>query len=123
MSDFIDLKVIDSLPLEEQIKIKKMIINQNELDLIPPGYLPDVVTSEYYFVSYSHRDYRLVYSDIFDLQQNGLAIWYDQGIAAGDNWKDTALKYITPFECKGVLFYISDDYGNYIQCLWECSSS
>ena len=109
MADFIDLKVIDSLPLEEQIKIKKMIINQNELDLIPPGYLPDVVTSEYYFVSYSHRDYRLVYSDIFDLQQNGLSIWYDQGIAAGDNWKDTALKYITPFECKGVLFYISEN--------------
>ena len=56
-----------------------------------------------------HKDYKEVYCDIFDLQQAGLAIWYDRGIPAGKNWKDIAFKYITPFSCLGVIFYISEN--------------
>ena len=107
MAEFYDLKKLSKKPFEEQVAIKKKIINEHELGYIPPAFLPDVVTTEYYFVSYSHLDYREVYSDIFDLQLYGLPIWYDRGIAVGENWKDTAYKYMVPFACKGVIFYIS----------------
>lgn len=107
MAEFYDLKKLNKKSFEEQVAIKKKIINEHELGYIPPAFLPDVVTTEYYFVSYSHLDYKEVYSDIFDLQLFGLPIWYDRGIAVGENWKDTAYKYMVPFACKGVIFYIS----------------
>lgn len=105
--EFYDLKKLETLPIDEQIAIKKKIINENDLNYIPAAYLPEVVTDGYFFVSYSHLDYKLVYSDVFDLEQEGLSIWYDRGIPAGKNWKDTAVKYMAPFSCKGILFYIS----------------
>ncbi len=106
---FLDLKSLEKLPLDKQITVKKYIINHNELETIPVVYLPDVHATDYYFVSYSHKDYKEVYNDIFDLEQAGLSIWYDRGIPAGINWKDSAVKYLTPFDCKGVLFYISEN--------------
>ena len=104
---FYDLKKLEALSIDEQIAIKKKIINENDLNYIPTAYLPEVVTDGYFFVSYSHLDYKLVYSDVFDLEQEGLSIWYDRGIPAGKNWKDIAVKYMAPFSCKGILFYIS----------------
>ncbi len=107
--ELFDLDKLNQLSLKEQIDIKKRIIETTPLRLIPPDYLPPVHTKKYYFISYSHKDYKEVYSDIFDFQQKGLSVWYDQGIAAGDNWKDTAEKYMMPFECRGVVFYISEN--------------
>ena len=105
--DFIDIEELEKKTPEEQIKIKVDIINHNDLSKIPVVYLPDVFVDEYYFISYSHLDYKLVYQDIFDLQSHGLNTWYDRGIPASTNWKDTAKKYITPYACKGVIFYLS----------------
>ena len=104
-----DLEYLATLPIDQQIIIKKMTINSTELNAIPVAYLPDVVTDKYFFISYSHLDYKEVYSDIFDLQQKGLSIWYDRGIPAGNNWKEIAIKYIGPFSCKGTIFYISEN--------------
>ena len=94
---FLDLRSLEKLPLDKQIIVKKYIINHNELETIPIVCLPDVHTTDYYFVSYSHKDYKEVYNDIFDLEQAGLAIWYDRGIPAGNDWKEVATKYIAPF--------------------------
>ena len=105
---FLDLNEFKKLSISEQIKAKKEIINNNELATIPVIYLPEVFTTDYYFVSYSHKDYKEVYNDIFDLEQAGLSIWYDRGIPAGSNWKEVANKYIAPFSCKGTIFYISE---------------
>ena len=105
--DFIDLSELEKKTPEEQIKIKIDIILHNDLSKIPVMYLPDVFVDEYYFISYSHLDYKLVYQDIFDLQSHGLNTWYDRGIPANQNWMDTAKKYITPYACKGVIFYLS----------------
>ena len=105
---FFDLKTLKKLSFDQQIEIKKGIIETNALEDIPVAYLPDVHTTEYYFVSYSHLDYVNVYCDIFELQAHGLSIWYDRGIPAGNNWKDIALKYMSPFDCKGIIFYVSE---------------
>lgn len=104
-----DLNSLNKLPFHEQIKIKKETINSFDLNMIPIQYLPDVVTDNYFFISYSHLDYRLVYSDIFDLQEHGLSIWYDRGMPVGKDWRDTANKYLTPYACKAVIFYISEN--------------
>ena len=110
MESLIDLKAISLLPKGEQVKIKKMTINLLDLDSIPAGYLPEVVTSEYCFISYSHLDYRKVYADLFDLGLCGLSFWYDRGMPAGKEWKEVALRYLAPFECKCVLFYVSENF-------------
>lgn len=107
MADLYDLDKLNNLPIDQQIKIKKEIIDNNELRTIPKEYLPEIVTDEYYFISYSHLDYKKVYSDLFDLERAGLSIWYDLGMPAGSNWKDTATKFLMPYQCKGVIFYLS----------------
>ena len=104
----IPLEILEKLPIKEQTKIKVGIIETNELSMIPPGYLPDVHSKDYYFVSYSHKDYRSIYPDIFALQEEGLSVWYDRGIPAGKDWRDIANKYMAPSVCKGILFYISE---------------
>ena len=104
-----DIKIFESLPKIKQIKFKKEIVKGNELESIPIIYLPAPVSKEYYFISYSHKNYKEVYSDLLDLELVGFPFWYDRGIPAGSNWKDIAIKYLEPFECKGVVFYISEE--------------
>lgn len=89
-------------------KIDIIMNSATPLDILPK-YLPDVFISDYFFVSYSHEDYKLVYKDLLLLQNEGLQIWYDRGIPAGKNWKENADKNIFPYACKGVLFYLSEN--------------
>ena len=107
--NFPELKNIETLSKEEQVVLKKKIILQNALDVIPVTLLPTPVSEDYYFISYSHKNYREVYCDLFDLDSVGFPFWYDRGIPAGNSWKDIAIKYLEPFDCKGVLFYISEE--------------
>lgn len=85
------------------------IFKSNKLDELPIKYLPPVSNDPelYYFISYSHKDYKQVYSDIFALQAEGINIWYDRAMPAGESWQDTAEKFIKPSRCAGVIFYIS----------------
>ena len=94
------------ISIEEKIQRIEQTTSLNEVSL---ECLPPVQTEKYYFVSYSHKDYKLVYKDIFYLQQQGFSIWYDRGMEAGKNWKETAEKYITKYNCAGVIFYLSEN--------------
>ena len=42
---------------------------------------------KYVFVSYSHKDKRIVEEKLHVLQRNGFRLWYDSGIKGGDNWR------------------------------------
>jgi len=42
----------------------------------------------YAFVSYAHRDSRLVYPELRALDGRGVRIWYDEGIDPGNEWPD-----------------------------------
>jgi hypothetical protein len=42
----------------------------------------------YVFVSYAHKDGRLVFPEIHALHERGLRIWYDEGIDPGNEWPD-----------------------------------
>ena len=95
-----------TISMEEKIHRIEETTSLNEVSL---ECLPPVQTDKYYFVSYSHKDYKLVYKDIFYLQQRGFSIWYDKGMEAGKNWKETAEKYITKYNCSGVIFFMSEN--------------
>ena len=41
----------------------------------------------YVFVCYAHEDRELVYPEMAWLREQGINIWYDEGISAGENWR------------------------------------
>ena len=65
------------------------IITDNEsmshLDKIP-FHVPDKMKN-FAFVSYSHKDFEDVYTDIGKFHDEGFNIWYDEGIRTGQLWK------------------------------------
>ena len=87
----------------------KFIANSDSLESIPVKYLPDVFSDEYFFISYSHLDYKWVYIDLLALQDSKLNFWYDRGMSAGSDWETIARRNISPFACKGIIFYISEN--------------
>ena len=74
---------------------------------IPPEVLPTTHKEDYYFVSYSHKDYKEVLKDLLLLEEKGINIWYDAEMHIGENWQEVAEIYISKFQCKGVIFYLS----------------
>lgn len=105
----IDLSKLSDLSKDDLDRLKIDIINSCDLLSIPSVLLPEVFYDNYFFISYSHKDYRSVYTDIINLQNNGVNTWYDRGIPGGKNWKDIANKYMSPINCVGVIFYISEN--------------
>ena len=91
---------------------------QQKLDIIrksaslgelPVEVMPYTQSDEYYFVSYSHSDYKEVYADILRLQEQGINIWYDRGLPAGKDWEKSAYEAIIRYSCVGVIFYLSEN--------------
>ncbi|MBR2888926.1 MAG: TIR domain-containing protein [Oscillospiraceae bacterium] len=60
--------------------------NEREKELVP---LPYRGTDPYIFVSYARKDKDTILPLLRFLNQNGCRVWYDDGIAGGDNWKTT----------------------------------
>ena len=73
----------------------------------------------YLFVSYSHADYKAVIPDIVRLQARGLGIWYDRGLESGKSWIGEVRKKISSYDCRGVLFYISESFLASPSCMQE----
>ena len=94
------------LSLEQKLEI---IERSQSLGELPLDAMPYTQSDEYYFVSYSHLDYKQVYSDILRLQAAGLNVWYDRGLPAGKNWEEMAEEALTKYACVGVIFYISEN--------------
>ena len=42
----------------------------------------------YLFISYSHQDAHFVYPEITQLRDAGYNIWYDEGVAASNEWPE-----------------------------------
>ena len=64
----------------------------NETKLVPgvgrmpyPAYQGD---EPYIFVSYAHADSEKVFAEIIKLNKAGYHVWYDEGIAPGNEWTD-----------------------------------
>jgi pimeloyl-ACP methyl ester carboxylesterase len=50
-----------------------------------PAYKGD---EPYVFVCYAHEDAKLVYPEIQWLQEQGVNVWYDEGISPGEEWSE-----------------------------------
>ncbi|MCR5348507.1 MAG: leucine-rich repeat protein [Bacilli bacterium] len=89
--------------LFQKIDQSKSIAELYALDAIPPINF----AGEFFFISYSHGDYKAIYKDIFAFQERGLAIWFDRGMKPGTDWLENAEHFVSQFACKGIIIYLS----------------
>ncbi|MBR6594313.1 MAG: hypothetical protein IKK83_03930 [Clostridia bacterium] len=72
----------------------------------PP--LPQHRTGDkYFFVCYCSRDYKSVYSDLFELYRHKVPFRYDERLTHGLAWREQVELYVMDADCVGVVFYIS----------------
>ena len=92
--------------LEEKIRL---IEESNSMLDLNEDILPKAFKEDYYFISYSHKDYKKVMKDILLLEDKGVNVWYDSDMHIGENWEDIAETYISKYQCKGIIFYLSQN--------------
>lgn len=95
-----------SMTIDEKINL---IENSPSFADIPQDALPPSHKDNYYFVSYSHKDYKEVLKDILRLEALGVNIWYDNEMHIGENWREIAELYLSKFQCSGVIFYLTEN--------------
>lgn len=71
----------------------------------------------YVFVSYSHKDKGFVYPEIRKLQEQGINVWYDEGIDAGEEWTERLANAIGG--CCNFLYFITPNSVQSEQCRRE----
>ena len=59
----------------------------------------------YVFVSYSHVDDDLVYPEIRWLQDQGINVWYDEGISGASRWRDAIARHLGG--CRLLLYFVT----------------
>lgn len=65
--------------------------------------------SQYFFISYSHRDIETVYPLLDKLYENGVNYWYDVELDPGDKWNERVIKIIDDERCVGALLFLSEN--------------
>ncbi len=89
--------------------IKKVMESEN-IDDCPKVPIPKIDEDQnYIFISYSHRDYKQVFSDLALMYEKGVRFWYDYDLKAGKKWNKEAFKKIRDPHCSGVVFYLSEN--------------
>jgi hypothetical protein len=68
---------------------------------------PDRKNSNYYFVSYSHRDKELVYNLLSQLYDTDVNYWYDIDLDPGDIWNERVEDILRNSHCRGALVFMS----------------
>ena len=73
-------------------------------------FTAEAVTEEpFLFVSYSHENKSLTAQMATYLLDEGVRLWYDKDLAAGDPWPEIVEKLITHTNCRGIIFVCSPD--------------
>jgi|TARA_Y100000310_G_scaffold195356_1_gene195331 TolB-like protein len=67
-----------------------------------PAYKGD---DPYIFICYAHADAEVVYPEITRLRDEGLNIWYDEGISPGVTWRDEVAEALA--RCQLLLFFVT----------------
>ena len=97
---------MEYISIQEKIKF---IENSASLEQVQKsGILPDPDAQKgYYFVSYSHKDYKVVFKHVLRLLEQGINLWYDRGLEAGKSWREDVKRKIYSYNCKGVICFLS----------------
>jgi hypothetical protein len=64
----------------------------------------------YLFVSYAHKDSKLVFPEMKFLHEQGYRIWYDEGIDPGNEWPEMIAKALE--SCSQFLVFVSPNAVN-----------
>lgn len=87
--------------------LQQVAVSQNIGDC-PKVPVPLIQKNQnYLFISYSHKDYKAVYSDLAHLYMRGVRFWYDKGLNVGHDWEQEVEDHIKNPNCCGIIFYIS----------------
>lgn len=62
----------------------------------------------YIFVSYSHKDAPAIAPIVQHLNKNGVPLWYDDGLHAGEEWLKMLLNKISEPNCLAIMIFISN---------------
>lgn len=97
------------LSVQEKINI---IMNSKKIsDVQTTEIMPEPASGDgYYFVSYSHIDYKFVFCTVLELMEAGIKLWYDRGLETGRSWLASVKNRINSFDCKGVIFFCSNSF-------------
>ncbi len=89
---------------------KECLIIALGLDTIDKAVIPldeNIINEPYIFISYSNDDYKQVYPIIVKLKEQGIPVWYDEGLAYGESWENQVKERLNSDNCKGVVFFSS----------------
>jgi len=71
----------------------------------------------YVFISYAHKDSRLVFPIINELHRRGILMWYDEGIEPGADWQQFLAEKING--CSKFILFVSPDSVSSHHCRQE----
>ena len=66
-----------------------------------------ILSGNFVFISYSHKDQAAVTEDMEALLGQGVRVWFDVNMRLGDNWAQIAEQTILHKNCVGAVFYVS----------------
>jgi len=66
--------------------------------------------SPYIFCSYTHKDKKIVYPIIKRLNEEGIRVWYDEGIPLSTDWEEYIMKRLAG--CHVVLSFVTPNILN-----------
>lgn len=90
---------------------KNELLCSESIDTCSRVPIPKINDNEnYIFISYSHKDYKYVFSDLADMYSSKVRFWYDKGLTAGKSWDDEVADIIEDSRCVGVVFYLSENF-------------
>ncbi len=75
----------------------------------------------YIFVSYAHEDVTEVYPDLQWLRDQGVNIWYDEGISPGSEWREELGRAIR--KSKLMVFFVSPESVHSLHCRREVTDA
>ncbi len=75
----------------------------------------------YIFVSYAHEDVAEVYPDLQWLRDQGINIWYDEGISPGSEWREELGRAIR--KSKVMVFFVSPESVHSLHCRREVNDA
>ena len=74
-------------------------------------------TKPYVFISYAHKNSDLVFPAIQKMQEQGVELWYDNGIEAGSEWPEFVAEKV--LNCTKFVLFISNAYLDSQNCKRE----
>jgi hypothetical protein len=101
-------RVVIPPPMTEEEEIVPQDIPRPDVGVNPTIQIPFIAYSgsdPFVFVSYAHKDRDRVYPIIDTLHKNGIRIWYDEGIEAGEDWREAIIKRLR--NCEIFLIFLT----------------